>query len=154
MNELVERNRRNRKALLCHLYAASGGDIYKRVDMSEFGESLGLTFKEIYQVMTHLIEAGLARGDGSGALMLRITLPGILEAEALLSTSDAPTEYRLVDTIASLQHQLLQRQSNLNKLQGDAAIFGAGEVPLRLQNQIEAEKEAIEKIQAMLDYEA
>ena len=108
MNELVERNRRNRNALLCHLYEASGGDLYKRVDMSEFGKALGLTFKEINQVMIQLIGAGLAQGDGDGGLILRITLPGISQAEALLSTPASPTEYRLVDTTASLRQQLLQ----------------------------------------------
>jgi tetratricopeptide (TPR) repeat protein len=52
--------------------------------------------------------------------------------------------------INSLRRQLGQHHANLNKLQEDAALHGAGEVPLRLQNQIEAEQKAIAKIEAGL----
>jgi outer membrane protein assembly factor BamB len=52
--------------------------------------------------------------------------------------------------INSLRRQLAQHHSNLNKLQEDAALYGAGEVPLRLQNQIEAEQKAIAEIEARL----
>ena len=54
------------------------------------------------------------------------------------------------DTVQSLRRQLVQHRSNLNKLKEDAASYGAGEVPLRLQNQIEAEQRAIEELEAKL----
>ena len=54
------------------------------------------------------------------------------------------------DTPQSLRRQLARHCSNLNKLQEDAAIYGAGEVPLHLQNQIEDEKRKIAEIEAEL----
>jgi hypothetical protein len=52
---------------------------------------------------------------------------------------------------ASLERQLDRRRRNLCKLQEKAAIYAAGEVPLHLQNQIEAEQEAIADIKTRLD---
>jgi hypothetical protein len=54
------------------------------------------------------------------------------------------------DGIQSLRRQLRQHVANLNKLKEDAAIYGAGEIPLRLQNQIEAEQLAIKKLEAKI----
>ena len=45
--------------------------------------------------------------------------------------------------IESFRRQLNQHTSNLNKLREQAAIFGAGQTPLNLLNQIEAEENAI-----------
>jgi uncharacterized protein YjbI with pentapeptide repeats len=50
----------------------------------------------------------------------------------------------------SLRRQLAQHRSNLNKLREKAAIYAAGETPLHLLNQIEAEQRAIEEIEAEL----
>jgi hypothetical protein len=55
------------------------------------------------------------------------------------------------ERIASLQQQLATHIKNLNRLQEQAAIYGAGEVPLRLLNQIEAEEWEIQRIEAELE---
>jgi hypothetical protein len=49
-----------------------------------------------------------------------------------------------------LARLLAQHQSNLHKLQEQAALFGAGETPLHLLNQIDTEKQAIADIEARL----
>jgi hypothetical protein len=54
------------------------------------------------------------------------------------------------ERITSLQQQLAIHNKNLNRLQEQAAIHGAGEVPLRLFNQIEAEEQEIQRIEAEL----
>jgi len=54
------------------------------------------------------------------------------------------------DERESLRRQLAQRRSNLLKLQEQAALYGAGEVPLHMLNQIEAEEQAIVEIEAKL----
>ena len=54
------------------------------------------------------------------------------------------------DTIDSLRRQLARHHSSLNKLREDAAIYGAGEVPLRLQNQMEDKELKIAEIEAEL----
>lgn len=51
----------------------------------------------------------------------------------------------------SLQRQLAQHYSNLNKLREQAAIFGAGEIPLHLLNKIEAEEIEIQRLEEQLD---
>jgi len=51
---------------------------------------------------------------------------------------------------ASLEKLLDQRQRNLYKLQEKAAVYAAGEVPLHLQNQIEAEEKVIADIKTKL----
>ena len=56
-----------------------------------------------------------------------------------------------MDKLKFLREQLLQHTRNLNRLQEQLAIYGAGEQPLRLLNQIEAEREKIEAIEAQLD---
>lgn len=62
-----------------------------------------------------------------------------------------PTRFATVDnTIDSLRRQLARHHANLNKLREDAAIYGAGDVPLRLQNQIEVEQHRIAEIEAEL----
>jgi hypothetical protein len=50
----------------------------------------------------------------------------------------------------SLQRQLAQHRRNLNKLREQAALYGAGETPLRLLNQIEAEETAIQELENRL----
>ncbi len=51
---------------------------------------------------------------------------------------------------ASLERLLDQRQRNLYRLQEKAAVYAAGDVPLHLQNQIEAEEKAIADIKTKL----
>lgn len=48
--------------------------------------------------------------------------------------------------IDSLKRNLAQHYSNLQKLEEQSAIFGAGEHPLRLLNQIEREREIIDEL--------
>lgn len=52
---------------------------------------------------------------------------------------------------ASLQRQLAQHHSNLNKLREQAAIYGAGETPLHLLNKIEAEEVEIQHLEEQLN---
>jgi hypothetical protein len=54
------------------------------------------------------------------------------------------------DERAALQRELAQHKRNLYKLREQAAIYGAGETPLHLLNQIEAEEEEIRRIEAEL----
>lgn len=96
----------------------------------------GLEDEEAFQRLVAGIR-GLAPG-GTPSL----TAPGT----AGLPERDAgPTEER-----ASLQRELAQRQRNRNRLREQAALYGAGEVPLRLLNQIEAEEAAIREIESRL----
>jgi hypothetical protein len=50
----------------------------------------------------------------------------------------------------SLQKQLEEHKSNLNKLKEQKATFAKGEEPLRLLNQIEAEEKEIARLEAEL----
>lgn len=54
------------------------------------------------------------------------------------------------NTSESLRRQLLQHQSNLNKLKEQTAIYALGETPLRLINQIEHEDNQIAKLEDQL----
>jgi len=56
----------------------------------------------------------------------------------------------LVDERASLEKQLAQHRRNLYKLREQAAIYAAGETPLHLLNQIEAEETEIRRIEEQL----
>jgi len=49
-----------------------------------------------------------------------------------------------------LQQELTAHQRNLNKLKEQAALYAAGETPLHLLNQIEAEEETILDLQQKL----
>ena len=52
--------------------------------------------------------------------------------------------------IESLRRQLAQHHSNLNTLREQASLYGAGQTPLNLLNQIKAEEEAIDEIEDRL----
>jgi hypothetical protein len=65
-------------------------------------------------------------------------------------TSSTGAEAELLDERISLKSELIQRRRNLNVLREQAAIFAAGETPLHLINQIEAEKIAVQTIQDRL----
>jgi hypothetical protein len=51
---------------------------------------------------------------------------------------------------AALERELSQRKRNLYKLNQQAAIYAAGETPLHLLNQIEAEEMEIRRIEEQL----
>lgn len=59
-------------------------------------------------------------------------------------------ELSVIEEQAYLKRMLLKHRRNLHKLREQAAIYGAGEVPLRLLNQIESEKREIQRLQAQL----
>jgi len=75
------------------------------------------------------------------------------KAETILSASQNQAEHSLVDNQESLQTQLVQHQSNLNKLNKQAAIFAIGETPLHLLNKIENEEKEIDRIKSELGYQ-
>jgi hypothetical protein len=54
---------------------------------------------------------------------------------------------------AALERELAQRKRNLYKLRKQAAIYAAGETPLHLLNQIEAEEMEIRRIEEQLSIE-
>ncbi len=56
----------------------------------------------------------------------------------------------LVDGRMALERELAQRKGNLYKLRQQAAIYAAGETPLHLLNQIEAEEMEIRRIEEQL----
>ena len=64
------------------------------------------------------------------------------------SIRESGTESR--QELDSLKRELTQHQRNLNRLREQAAIFAAGETPLHLLNQIEAEKMAIQAVKERL----
>ncbi|MFB0536119.1 MAG: hypothetical protein ACETWR_14180 [Anaerolineae bacterium] len=55
-----------------------------------------------------------------------------------------------LDEVKSLHRQLAQRRSNLCRLEEQEALYGAGECPLRLLNQIEIEQKAIGELEAKI----
>jgi hypothetical protein len=55
------------------------------------------------------------------------------------------------DERAALQRELARRKRNLYKLREQAAIYAAGETPLHLLNQIEAEEREIRRIKGALE---
>jgi tetratricopeptide (TPR) repeat protein len=59
------------------------------------------------------------------------------------------TELELQE-VESLKRRLARHHANLNKLQEQASLFGAGRTPLDLLNQIEAEEQAIVEVEERL----
>jgi len=70
--------------------------------------------------------------------------------EVEVTVTSRPLSPDLVDVDGSLRRQLAQHHANLLKLQEDGAIFGVGQVPLHLFNQIQAEEQAIAELEAKL----
>jgi hypothetical protein len=62
-----------------------------------------------------------------------------------------PLETETSDDALLLQQELSRHTHNLNTLRVRAAVYAAGETPLFLQNQIDAELQAIEEVKARLD---
>lgn len=67
-----------------------------------------------------------------------------------VKVTSRPLSPDLVDVNGSLRRQLAQHHTNLLKLQEDQAMYGAGQVPLYLFNQIQAEERAIAELEAKL----
>jgi tetratricopeptide (TPR) repeat protein len=88
---------------------------------------------------------------GPGEQSLKVSEPpGWDDSDSDVADSSDVVSQRQLE-VDSLCRQLAQHHSNLNKLKEDATIYGAGEVPLRLQNQIEAEQQAIAEIEERLN---
>ena len=72
------------------------------------------------------------------------------EMHTALHGAGKPVESSLINEIEWLRIQLIQHHANLLKLEEQVAIFGAGLAPLHLLNQIEAEREAISRLEERL----
>jgi hypothetical protein len=59
-------------------------------------------------------------------------------------------QQQLTAEATSLRRRLARHRSNLAKLEEQKALYGAAEVPLYLQNQLEAEQQAIDEIENKL----
>jgi hypothetical protein len=66
--------------------------------------------------------------------------------------SDECTEFSVTNDKEAMRQELLQRQSNLNKLKEKEAIYALGETPLYLLNQIEHEEKRITELKTELGY--
>jgi hypothetical protein len=88
---------------------------------------------------------------GPGEKSLKVSEPpGWDDSDSDVSDSSDVVSQRQLE-IDSLRRQLARHRSSLNKLKEDEAIYGAGEVPLRLQNQIEIKERDIVEIEARLN---
>ncbi len=72
--------------------------------------------------------------------------------EAHLTSAPGPTTGDLLSTrIQGFRNELFSRYRNLNQLKEQAVTYGAGQMPLHLFNQIEAEQDAISQLEEQLD---
>jgi hypothetical protein len=99
----------------------------------------------------------LAGYTGSGYANRR-RIPGLKSMKKMPAEEPILTTKEKETTTANKEKRLLQlrklyvqHQDNLQKLREQEAIFGLGERPLRLLNQIEAEKKAVEEIQLEIE---
>jgi hypothetical protein len=106
---------------------ASGNYIELRIDGLEFAPN----------DINRLIDFDLLTRNGAE---YRITTEGYQALENNFQLLPSVSEQ-----LESRRRLLNQHQSNLLKLKENAAIYAAGEVPLHLTNQIEAEEKAIEE---------
>ncbi len=108
----------------------------------------GLDDEEAFQRLVAGIR-GLAPGPG------RVRVSPASKAQATQTgpeTTPTPEpDSNLVETQTSLKRQLAQHSRNLNKLREQAAIYGAGEMPLHLLNKIEVEEIKIQDIEERLN---
>jgi hypothetical protein len=86
--------------------------------------------------------------DWLGSARVRTTARKQAAGKVKINVTSEPVGVK--EEIESLRKQLIQRHSNLHKLKEQAAIYGAGETPLYLLNQIEAEQQTISEIEAKL----
>lgn len=123
-----------------------------------YGRSVQEAF-ELGQVQIELAGLGQAEAlhlEGAGARELRFT--GELSASAATkptTTTVTPTPTAQPTRVPPedadfLRSLLIQHQRNRQRLLQQKAIYGAGEEPLRLLNQIAAEEEEIAKLQQQL----
>jgi len=75
------------------------------------------------------------------------------EAVGPTSTHDTPSaeDFRSQNQQTTLEQQLSRHQYNLNRLQVKKSVYAAGEEPLSLINQIEAEEREIQRIQKEME---
>ena len=129
------------------------------VDASSLSETTGLPAGDVSLFLHTLTHLGYLRERGGQLSLGNSFLERWLQNNrARLKIHEAGqvsdrTELGAIrqERIASLQQQRDIHIKNLNRLQEQAAIYGAGEVPLRLLNQIEAEEREIQCIEAELE---
>jgi hypothetical protein len=78
--------------------------------------------------------------------------PAIPDEPSAPQPGESEEQRSIVEEQAHLEQLLDKHQRNLYKLREQAAIYGAGEVPLRLLNQIESEEREICRLQAQLTH--
>jgi hypothetical protein len=81
---------------------------------------------------------------------IRGVAPGASGASPALAAARPTPAFDRAAERAALERELAQRKSNLYKLREQAAIYAAGETPLHLLNQIEAEEMEIGRIEEQL----
>ena len=81
---------------------------------------------------------------------IRGVAPGASGASPALAAARPTPAFDRAAERAALERELAQRKSNLYKLREQAAIYAAGETPLHLLNQIEAEETEIRRIEVQL----
>lgn len=69
------------------------------------------------------------------------------EEEESRAVSPELLRQQIEDDLGSLRRQLARRRANLRKLQEQATVYGAGEMPLHLANQLEAETREIDNLE-------
>jgi hypothetical protein len=79
--------------------------------------------------------------------------PAIPDGPSAPQPRESEEQRSIVEEQTHLEQLLDKHQRNLYKLREQAAIYGAGEVPLRLLNQIESEEREIYRLQAQLAHQ-
>jgi hypothetical protein len=97
----------------------------------------GEQFIEVISIKKIIVTIGIF-------FFLSLFIPLVAEAQAQSNDNSSQEE------VQHLKELLDMHRANLRKLEKDAAVYGAGEVPLRLQNQIDREKEKIKEIEKKL----
>ena len=81
---------------------------------------------------------------------IRGVAPGAIGAPPVQAATRPTPAFDRAAERAALERELAQRKGNLHKLREQAAIYAAGETPLHLLNQIEAEETEIRRIEGQL----
>jgi hypothetical protein len=81
---------------------------------------------------------------------IRGVAPGAIGAPPAQAATGPTPAFDRVTERAALERELAQHKGNLYKLRQQAAIYAAGETPLHLLNQIEAEEVEIRRIEKQL----
>jgi CheY-like chemotaxis protein len=126
----------------------------KPLDFTELDESIVMAIQTWRQEVEAMMNFGFLN---EGPELTYLVGPEISENKDASTPTQVRRDPSLEDDvhaaqerIQSLQRQLSTRYGNLDRLREQAANFGAGQEPLALQNQIRAEMQAIQEIEAEL----